>query len=283
MIQRIVFSMTLLACAIGAQAATPSSNSTAHLKTAPASATAPRTLGVLVDSTSAAHAHDGLRVLGATPGSLADKLGLRPGDVLVEVNGTSLRRLGADANGRALAASTLKTRVADLPASVPLRLSVERDGVTLAMNAPAPDANAQGADVSTAAATPLDESTVATSTNEGCGRISTFDVAPRNKHLYHARIQLLDGTTPGPSGQQSFPVSPGEHHLLVSEDIPTLEMGVGEIATLRRHTSKPLTVTVKADTKAMVGAQFYPDKASDLTRGTYWDPVIWSVIPERCR
>ena len=281
MIQRFVFSMTLLACAIVAQAATPSSNPTAPLPTAPASATAPRSLGVLVDSTSPSRAHDGLRVLGATPGSLADKLGLRPGDVLVEVNGTSLRHLGADANGRALAASTLQTRIADLPASVPLRLSVMRDGVTLAMNAPAPDATAPGADA--AAPAGMDASAAVISTSGSCGRISTFDVAPRNKHLYHARIQLLDGTTPGPSGQQSFRVSAGEHHLLVSEDIPTLEMGVGEMATLRKHTSKPLTITVKADTKAMVAAQFYPDKAADFTHGTYWDPVVWSVIPEGCR
>src|SRR5262249_1856247 len=58
-------------------------------------------LGVLVDSTSAERARDGLRVVGTTPGGTGERLGLRPGDVLVAVNGTSLRNLGPDADGRA--------------------------------------------------------------------------------------------------------------------------------------------------------------------------------------
>src|SRR5450432_594175 len=93
-------------------------------------------LGILVDSTSAERARDGLRVLGATPGSTAEHLGLRPGDVIVAVNDTSLRDLGADAAGHALAAATLKASVDSLPDSAPLRLQVVRAGDTLALNAP---------------------------------------------------------------------------------------------------------------------------------------------------
>lgn len=238
-------------------------------------------LGLVVDSTSAVHARDGLRVLGATPGSVADQLGLRPGDLLVDVNGTSLRDLGADAQGRALAAKTFAVRVAELPASVPLRLSVVRDGLTLAMNAPlhANLAIAAASEATTAAGN--DDSAAADA--GGCGRLSTFDVAPRSKHQYHARIVLLDGSTPGPTGQQNYRVKSGVHALLVAEDIPTLEMGVGEIASLRRHTQKKLTVTVQANTTYMVGAQLHLDKVSELNSGGYWDPVVWREISETCR
>jgi len=93
-------------------------------------------LGILVDSTSAEHARDGLRVLGATPGSTAENLGLRPGDVIVAVNDTPLRDLGSDANGHALAAATLKASVDGLPDSAPLHLQVMRAGDMLALNAP---------------------------------------------------------------------------------------------------------------------------------------------------
>src|SRR5438874_1125755 len=93
-------------------------------------------LGVLIDSTSAERARDGLRVLGTTPGSTAERLGLRPGDVVVAVNGTSLRNLGADDAGHALAASTLKSAVDDLPDATPLQLDVQREGNLLALNAP---------------------------------------------------------------------------------------------------------------------------------------------------
>ncbi|MDE1884645.1 MAG: PDZ domain-containing protein, partial [Xanthomonadaceae bacterium] len=104
MISRILFASLLLLGSAAATAASPSAS-----------------LGLLVDSADARAAHDGLRVLGATPGSVADQLGLRPGDVLVDVNGTSLANLGADADGHALAAAALNTSLANLPTASALR------------------------------------------------------------------------------------------------------------------------------------------------------------------
>lgn len=236
------------------------------------------TLGLLVDSASAQRADAGLPVLGATPGSIADELGLRPGDVVVEVNGTSLANLGADADGRALAAATFNSSVAALPATAPLRLRVLRNGVALAMNTPVHDAALLAQTVLPAA------SAEDPAASAGCGRISTFDVAPRNQHMYRAKILLLDGSTPGPTGTPSFRVSAGTHKLLVAEEIPTEEMGVGAFATLRsrRDTSKELTVTVKPNTTAMLAAQLHTDKAANFAHAAYWDPVIWREIPESC-
>ncbi len=235
-------------------------------------------LGLVVDSSSAQHAHNGLPVLGATPGSIADQLGLRPGDVLVSVNDTALTNLGADEHGHALAAAAFNSSVASLPDTAPLRLRVLRDGVTLTMNTPlhATAALAQASGADTAAADPP--------TSGGCGRISTFDVAPRSEHQYHARILLLDGVTPGPTGTPSFRVSAGTHRLLVAEDIPTEHMGVGDFASLRsrRNTNKELTVAIKPNTTALLAAQLHVDKASDFAHGAYWDPVIWREIPESC-
>lgn len=255
-------------------------------------------LGILVDSTSAERAREGLRVLGATPGSTAERLGLRPGDVIVAVNDTPLRGLGADADGRALAAATLKSTVEALPDAAPLRLDVVRSGNTVALSAtlqsvtlPAlrmqlgaaalanADAGAASNDATTVAIAPTD---VAPAGGQGCGRISVFDVAPRQQHLYRARVLALDGQLPGPQGQQSYRASAGPHRLVVAENIPTQEMGVGEIASLRRNTSKELTVTVKPGFTSMVAAQLHPDRASDFAHGGYWDPVVWREIPESC-
>ena len=245
-------------------------------------------LGALVDSTSAQNARDGLHVLGATPGSAADRLGLRPGDVIVAVNGTSLRDLGADEHGRALAASTLRSVIDALPDSATVSLDVVRGGATLALNAPlqavhVPAMRVELGDSATlggASPGPGGDAMAAVAT--GCGRISAFDVAPRGQRLYGVRILLIDGTTPGPFPTPSFRVAAGEHHVLVAENIPTRELGVGEIATLRRQTSKPLTVVVQPGRTAMVAAQLHPGNASDLSHGTYWDPVVWKQIDEPC-
>jgi len=249
-------------------------------------------LGALVDSTSAQSARDGLHVLGATPGSNADRLGLRPGDVIVAVNGTSLRDLGGDQHGRALAATTLKTVVDGLPDDAKLQLAVMRGGSAVTLSGPlepvylpAMHVDLGGAvasaDVHPAAAlastAPADAAPA-----EGCGRISMFDVAPRGEHLYGVRILLIDGTTPGPLGTPAFRVSAGEHHLLVAENIPTTQLGAGEFATFRRQTSKPLTVNVKPGTTALVAAELHPGKATQLNNGGYWDPVVWREVPESC-
>jgi PDZ domain len=242
-------------------------------------------LGILVDSTSAERARDGLRVLGSTPGSTGEHLGLRPGDVIVAVNNTSLRSLGADADGRALAAATLKSTVEALPDAAPLRLDVLRDGESLAMNAPLQSVILPALRMELGAAAMANADSAAgsrTSAGAGCGRISTFDVASRGDRQYHARILLLDGVTPGPSGGEVYRVAAGEHKLLVAENIPTRQMGFSEIASMRRTTSKELIVTVKPDTTAMVAAQFHPDKGADLAHGTYWDPVVWREVPESC-
>ena len=244
-------------------------------------------LGVLVDSAGADHARDGLRVLGATPGSIAEHIGLRPGDVIVAVNGLSLRGLGADADGHALAASRLKSTVEALPDAAPLQLDVLRAGDAVALNTPVHSvylpalrmqlgaATLASADAASSAGAPADG-------GGGCGRVSTWDVAPRADRQYHARILMIDGVSPGPSGSETFRVSAGTHKLLVAEDIPTRQIGAGEIASLRRDTNKELIVTVKPGTTAMVAAQLHVDKVTEVLRGGFWDPVVWREMPLSC-
>jgi len=242
-------------------------------------------IGVLVDSASADHARDGLRVMGTTPGSIAEHLGLRPGDVIMAVNGLSLRGLGADADGHALAASRLRSTVEALPDAAPLQLDVLRAGDAVALNTPVHSVYlpALRMQLGAAAMASTDApANVGADGGGGCGRISTWDVAPRSDRQYHARILMIDGVTPGPSGGETYRVSAGTHKLLVAEDIPTRQIGAGEIASLRRDTNKELIVTVKPGTTAMVAAQLHADKLNEIMRGGFWDPVVWREMPLSC-
>jgi len=241
-------------------------------------------LGLLVDSASAERARDGLRVLGATPGSIAERLGVRPGDVIVAVNGISLRGLGADPDGHALAAATLRSTVEALPDQAPLQLDVLRSGDAVALSAPVHSVYlpALRMELGAAALAGADNPNANANVGSGCGRISTWDVAPPAEHLYHANIILIDGVSPGPSGGETWRVSAGTHRLIVGEDIPIRQFGTGEIASLRRDTHKELVVTVKPGTTARVAAQLHLDKTSDVLKGGYWDPVVWREVPESC-
>jgi hypothetical protein len=248
-------------------------------------------LGALVDSTSAQSARDGLHVLGATPGSTADRLGLHPGDVIVAVNGTSLRDLGADDRGRALAATTLRSVVDGLPDQATVKVDVMRGGNAMTLSAPlqavhVPAMHVELGDTAPSGAAgaggPSADPPPAAKVVEGCGRISSFDVAPRGLRLYAVRIMQIDGVTPGPFPTPSFRVAAGEHQVLVAENIPTQQLGVGEIATFRKQTNKSLTVVVQPGKTAMLAAQLHQGNTTDLAHGSYWDPVVWKQIDEAC-
>ncbi len=244
-------------------------------------------LGLLVDATNANNARAGLRVLGATPGSTAEHLGVHPGDVVVAVNSQSLRDLGADDNGRALAATILKSSIESLPDGAPLQLDVLRGGERLALNAPVQSVQlpALRLGLGSAATASADQPvTVATTSNDGqgCARISKLDLAPRQKQLYGATILLVDRVTPGPHNAPTYRVEAGTHQLLVAERIPTQVMGLGEIASLRDSKPKSLTITLAPNTTVMIAAHFNEDRATKIHDGGYWDPVAWKEIAEAC-
>ncbi len=239
-------------------------------------------LGLLVDATSANHARDGLHVLGATPGSTAEHLGVHPGDVIVSINGQSLRNLGADDNGRALAASTLKSSIDALPDGSPLQLDVLRGGERLALNAPVQSVQLPALRLGLGSAATASADRPEAAATQGCARISMQDLAPRQQQLYGATILLVDGVTPGPHNAKKYRVEAGTHRLLVAERIPTNVMGVGEIATLRNSKPKALTVTVAPNTTVLIAAHFNEDRASHLSDGSYWNPVAWKEIAETC-
>ena len=241
-------------------------------------------LGLLVDATNAANARDGLRVLGTTPGSTAERLGVRPGDVIVAVDGRSLRELGADSNGRALAASTLKSSIDALPADATVQLEVRRGSAQLTLNGPLQSVQLPALRVALGAAAMAAMDPAAKSDMAGCGRISLQDLAPRQEQLFGATILLVDGVTPGPTGARNYRVNAGTHELLVRERIPTRRLvGVSELAALNfRSKPKPLTITVKPNTTVMVAAHFNEDRVKEFNSGGYWDPVAWKEVEETC-
>ena len=247
-------------------------------------------LGLLVDSSGSGR--DGLHVLGVTPGGSAEHMGLRAGDVLVALNGTALTDGGA-------AAITLRQAVDRLPSGgelafelrrdnqarsvsgavnsvylPPMRLSIG-DGVALASNG-----GAAAAVVQTAAGA------ASTATAAGCGRISDFDVAPRQQQLHAAKIISIDGVTPGPTGATAYRVTVGQHVLKVAERIENRYLSFNDRQRnggSSRDAYKSLTVDVVPDTTTLIAARLNDDKRNEWQGGAYWDPVAWKQTTENCR
>lgn len=248
-------------------------------------------LGLLVDSASAERAQDGLRVLGVTPRSAAQRMGIKAGDRIVAINGTSMVGLGADPAGHAQAAATMRMLVDALTDGATLEFSLQREGKPLSL---------RGA-LSSVTLPPIhlqvgrDELLASTGTmaarresasdggSRGCARFNDFDVAPRQQDLYGVKLLSIDGNSTGPAGVSQFRVGVGTHVLKLAERIPAkvyrrlnpTRLGDGPEV-------KTLTVTVKADTTYYLAARFNEEARNSRVSGEYWDPVVWREVPDEC-
>ncbi|QBB68916.1 PDZ domain-containing protein [Pseudolysobacter antarcticus] len=236
-------------------------------------------LGLLIDSSKATA--DGVHVLGITPGGSAERMGVRTGDLVTAVNSRSLQNLGVDAEQRPLAPGVLKNSVDQLKDGEPLQLAVRRDGKSLALNAPVHALYLPAMRLQLGAAALLTASAGgATEATGGCGRISQFDVAPRQQNLHRAVIISIDGKLPGPQGQDAFQVPAGQHSVEVAEAIESRYLPFNDIARTSNRRYQKLSVDVAANTTYLIAARLIPDKRTDPK--AYWEPVMWKQNAETC-
>jgi len=245
-------------------------------------------LGLLVDSK--ANAGDGLHVLAVTPGGNAERIGLRAGDVLVALNGSSL----ASSDGAAMLRKTVET----LPDGGKLDFNVRRDGKPQQLSGAAASMYLPAMHLSVGGGTALASnespdgamgaaqgSSSGMAPMSGCGRINDFDVAPRGQELHKARIIAIDNVTPGPHGSQAFRVEAGTHVIKIAGQIESRYLAFND----RQRNSqlgggyKTITVNVAPDTTYLVAARLNDDQRDNPANGAYWDPVVWKEVPETCR
>lgn len=234
-------------------------------------------LGLLVDS--ARDSRDGLHVLGVTPGGGAERIGLRAADVVVALNGTRLAGVGS-------AATLLRHTVDGLPNGSSLSFEVKRDGhvQTLSGKLSSVELPAMRLTVGNGGGTAAAVDPPAPGSISGCGRISDFDVAPRQQQLHAAKIISVDDAMPGPTGSKSYQVPAGRHVLKIAEQIEPRYLAFND----RLRNSGPgsryktLEVEVEPNSTLFVAARLNEDKRNEWRDGAYWEPVVWRTSPESC-
>ncbi len=242
-------------------------------------------LGLLVDSKDGGA--EGLRVLAVTPGGNAERMGLRAGDTLLALNGTSLASPDA--------AATLRRTVDAMPDGGRLDFSVRRDGRVQTIGGAASSvvlpamhlSIGNGTALASAEGSPGQGGSYGNTApaSEGCGRISDFDVAPSGQRLHRATIISIDNVTPGPHGAKAYRVSAGTHVLKIGEQIPSRYFSFND---RQRNAQigggyKTLTIDVAPDTTYFVAARLNEDQRDNPAHGAYWDPVVWKQVSESCR
>ncbi|UNK48264.1 hypothetical protein MNR01_10815 [Lysobacter sp. S4-A87] len=119
----------------------------------------------------------------------------------------------------------------------------------------------------------------------GCGRISVFDVAPRSKDLYRARLMNVDGELPGPTSARSFRVSAGKHTLEVAEAIDDNQFTGMQLRQRVQQSDryKTIELDVQPNTTYLLAAHLIEANRSDIIGQTYWEPVIYQHNSEACK
>lgn len=118
-----------------------------------------------------------------------------------------------------------------------------------------------------------------------CGRISTFDVAPRSQQLFRAVLIAIDGKAPATTASTSFRLPVGRHTLTVAEAIDPVHFSPGkrfERDRRGRERYKTIEVDVKDDTTYRLAAKFHLEHRNQIRTGEYWDPQIWNEVNEGC-
>jgi hypothetical protein len=251
-------------------------------------------LGLLVDSASAERARDGLRVLGVTPRSTAQRMGVKAGDRILAINGNSLVGLGADSAGRAQAASTMRSLVDGLPDGTELKFSIQRDDKQLALSGalssitlPPIHLKVGSGELLAAAGSSSypGRKTKDPDPAAGCGHLNVFDSAPRQRKLYGVKLLSIDDEAAGPTGVNQFRVPAGTHTLKIAEQID--DNAFRRFGSRGRNINndgvKTLTVTVQPNTTYYLAAQFNEEQRNSPAGGGYWDPVVWKETAADCR
>lgn len=229
-------------------------------------------LGAVVDVRDAAR---GLRVLAITPGGAAERMGLRPGDRVLAVNGVAM-------NAHAEAGTMLARAVQQGGGNLHVKLARDGDPLTVAGRADAVSIPAYTLSIGHSAAA------------AGCGYVSTeLGVPPASRGVFDALLTKIDGrSTPLTYRPNRHRLASGRHVLIVDERIRRSRIGLVEqrrIQLMRDRAVhgayKPLVVDIKPNTVYHVGARLVEEKLDrdGIRANAYWEPVIYSVQPAPCR
>lgn len=211
------------------------------------------------------NAADGVELLAITPGSPAERIGLRAGDHIVSVNG---EQLGGIRNPL----QALQQSIDDQGGNA--SIVVMRDGALVSV---------------------VDQAKIVASTGNrstGCGYVSDREgVVPRSKQIFYAEITQIDGRST-PFGNNRHEVPAGTHVLVVREFIDRSRLTGPEIMRIDRmkqrlqaRAYKTVLVDVRPNTSYRIGARLLKDKLdpASIHDNAYWEPVVWSSVAEQCR
>ncbi|MEW6990076.1 PDZ domain-containing protein [Colwelliaceae bacterium 6441] len=216
-------------------------------------------LGMIIDSDEGA----GVQVIAVSPQSLAERSGVKSGDVIVMINDKKLS--SENFNG------------------VLSELKAEEGEISLVLNRYGKDKKIIISTEKTYR--PKYQLNVGTKKefsdsigSKGCGRISIFFEPPEAKMLFPAFIHKVDGNGVM-RDKLTLKLRAGKHivhlHELISKRYLSKRGGGVQ-------QSKPIEIDVQANTNYYLAAKFLKEKSFKKFKEKYWEPVVWKKSKASC-
>lgn len=221
--------------------------------------------------------HDGLLVLGVLPGGGAESLGLTSGDYVLAANTIDLVGRGGS--------ERLRNLLSILEDEEQLTLQIRRKDRVLDLAGVMPVHDLPAARLELTAQTPGSNDPNGATSDSRCARVSVFPGAPKSRDLFPAAVVAIGDRGASPS-LETFRLEPGQRQITVAEKIDNHWFSA--IANRQRLSTRPeryktLTIDVEAGTTYFIAARLHRDRASRISEGDYWEPVVWKERAERCR
>ena len=221
-------------------------------------------LGLVLDVDDA----QGYKVMSVSPGSLADKLQITTGNIIIAINGVNTKndtqRLAFVELENTLPGDTITLKL-NKQGSISSVKAIVEGQYTPSIKLEIGDASIVANNTTSQIIEELDETS--------CGKVSVFFKPPFTRNLHYANVTRINDRNVN-SDRESFRLSPGKHTVYLHEMIAD-SMFTRRSRSLQ--TAKTLEIDVKANTTYYLAAKFIRKNRSEQRNGGYWEPVVWKT------
>lgn len=205
-------------------------------------------------------------VLSVRPGTVAADMGVKVGDQLTHINGTSVERESLQ---------TILRMFDELEHGSEFAITVQRDKQSKTLESIVRATVVPGWRLEVDST--FEETAHAIQNATECGRVSIFLQPPVTRDYYPAFINTINGE----DTRIKNPVvklGVGEHVIGLHEKIS--DPRASRPASLR--TEKLLRLVVEPNKKYHLAAHFIAEKRYDRANAGYWEPIVWKVTEHTC-
>lgn len=231
----------------------------------------------------------GLEVLAVTPGLLADRLGLRPGDRIIRINRLDLLNRGADEATRSRAYRQFLQTFSELAPGAALELQVRRQGQTQTLRGriseqrlPRVRLEILSDSQPQSSATAEDESSRSQPPAPGCGSVNARQPTPHADDIFPVVITGINSPANDLRQRDVVYLTPGTYRVRLLDFIPHYELRSKHTRFARSRPSRELTVTVEDGQVYYLGAKLLYTISEQADHDDYWQPVVWKSEALTC-